>query len=86
MEPIDPRKYGVELIPEGSGAPARRLGEEGLDYVARALQEGPFRHIAHPGNLAYVWPTRRASRSTIQGLPVSKPYPKGRDTIVRMDW
>lgn len=76
--------YAYEQL-RSSGAPARRLGEEGPDYVARALQEGPFRRVAHPGNLAYVWPTRRASRSTIQGLPVSKPYPKGRDTIVRMD-
>lgn len=38
------------------GAPRRRLGEKGADYVARALTEGPFRSLRHRGNHAYAFP------------------------------
>ena len=37
------------------GAPARRGGEHGDDYVARALDEGGFRKVRHPGNLTFTW-------------------------------
>lgn len=37
------------------GAPARRVGERGDDYVARALDEGGFRKVRHPGNLTFTW-------------------------------
>jgi hypothetical protein len=37
------------------GAPARRAGEEGRAYVARALNEGGFRKVRHPGNLTFTW-------------------------------
>lgn len=41
------------------GAPARRVGEHGDDYVARALDEGGFRRLRHPGNLTFTWRLRR---------------------------
>ena len=41
------------------GGPTRMQGESGESYVRRALATGPFRRVAHPGNLAYVWPLRR---------------------------
>lgn len=37
-----------------AGASVRGAGEDPRDYVARALSEGPFRQIRHPGNLVYV--------------------------------
>lgn len=37
------------------GAPPRRPCEEGAAYVARALAEGGFRKVRHPGNLTFVW-------------------------------
>ena len=40
-----------------AGAPPIRPGETGRGYVGRALLEGPFRKIRHPGNLAYVTQT-----------------------------
>lgn len=33
-----------------AGAPRRRMGESGRDYVDRATKEGPFRRVKHPGN------------------------------------
>ena len=58
------------------GAPARRLGEDGGSYVARALQEGPFLRDRHPGCLAYVWPVGGRQRETARGFPQALPYPK----------
>lgn len=37
------------------GAPPRHLGEGDAAYVSRALAEGPWRRVRHPGNLAYTW-------------------------------
>jgi hypothetical protein len=37
------------------GAPPRRFGEDGVDYVARALREGGFQRVRHPGNLVFRW-------------------------------
>lgn len=37
------------------GAPRRSPGEGDAEYVARALREGPWRRLKHPGNLAYTW-------------------------------
>jgi hypothetical protein len=57
------------------GAPARRSGEADPAYVARALDEGPFRRIGHGGNHVYAFvlggPTmRRALRRHLEtGLP-----------------
>lgn len=58
------------------GAPTRRLGEDGGDYVRRALADRTrFRRIRHPGNIAYGW------RLDGTKLP-SRPYPKG-EALVR---
>lgn len=38
-----------------AGAPPIRPGEDGAAYVRRALAEGPFRRVRHPGNHVYVW-------------------------------
>lgn len=57
------------------GAPPRRGGEEGAAYVARALAEGPFRRIRHPGNLAYVWAIG-GQRATEQRFPPALAYPR----------
>lgn len=65
-----------------AGAPPIRPGETGRDYVGRALLEGPFRKIRHPGNLAYVWPSATAARRIIEGFPPGLVYRKAHDTIV----
>lgn len=54
------------------GAPSRRVGESPHDWVTRALLEGPFRRIQHPGNHVYVFPLQEGL-----ALPVAPhPYPK----------
>lgn len=42
-----------------AGAPARRPFEDGAAYVARALAEGPFRRVRHPGNHVFTWEVGR---------------------------
>lgn len=54
-----------------AGAPRRRLGEDGPAYVTRALAEGPFRRVRHPGNHVYAWPLRRGVH-----LGAGLPYPR----------
>lgn len=39
----------------GWGAPRIRHGEAPAAYLDRALREGPFRVLAHPGNHVYSW-------------------------------
>lgn len=58
------------------GAPGRRFRERGVDFVARALREGPFIRDRHPGCLAYVWPVGTERRQTTAGLPKALTYPK----------
>ena len=65
------RDYAMRAL-TAWGAPARRPGEEGAAYVARALVEGPFRRYRHPGNLAYVWPLAHSARRV---LPAEQPRP-----------
>lgn len=48
------------------GAPRRALGETDRDYVARALIEGPFRRMRHPGNFVFAFP--QGSHSTRKRL------------------
>lgn len=56
------------------GAPKRRAMEDGAAYVERALTEGPFTRVRHPGNIVYGWSLdRRAKAALAPGLP----YPKG---------
>lgn len=62
-----------------AGAPERRPLERGEDYVARAIAEGPFRRIRHPGNHAYAWPlgaSRRARRDLLESFAPALAYPK----------
>lgn len=56
-----------------AGAPTRRADEEGRDYVARALREGPFRQSRHPGNLVYVM-ALDDSADTRARLAPAQPY------------
>ena len=58
------------------GAPARAAGEEWSAYIERALREGPFRRLRHPGNLAYVWAVGRGASSTRAAFPAPLPYPR----------
>lgn len=62
--------YAYEQL-RAKGAPARRPGEEGPAYVTRALAEGPFRRVRHPGNHVYAWAWARGHE-----LGASRPYPK----------
>jgi len=55
------------------GAPPRRMMEEGADYVTRALSEGPFTRVRHPGNFVYAFGLDKRTRTA---LPPGLPYPK----------
>ncbi len=55
-----------------SGAPLRQPFEEGAAYVARALAEGPFRRVRHPGNFAYTWPLGETTAAPLKALPFPK--------------
>lgn len=46
--------YAIRQL-QALGAPAPRPGEAGPAYVARAVSEGGFRKVRHPGNLAFTW-------------------------------
>lgn len=46
--------YAYEQL-RAMGAPERRPFESGADYSERALREGDFRKVKHPGNHAYTW-------------------------------
>lgn len=65
------------------GAPRRQRGEEGAAYVRRALAEGPFRRVRHPGNLCYCWGvgTPGQRRQLRRHLGSGLPYPKGEAII-----
>lgn len=56
-----------------AGAPERHVLEDDAAYVERALREGPFRRVQHPGNLAYVWALAAAAAEI---LPPALPYPR----------
>jgi hypothetical protein len=59
-----------------AGAPPRRIGEDPAAWVARALAEGPFRRVRHPGNHVYAWPLD-GRRDTARGLAAEvAPRPK----------
>ena len=38
-----------------AGAPRPLAGEEPSEWVRRALEDGPFRRLRHPGNHVYTW-------------------------------
>ena len=62
------------------GAPPIRPGEGAAPYVARALSEGPFSRVRHPGNHVYAFPAGSAAerRRTRAAMDRGLPYP-GRD-------
>ena len=57
------------------GAPARRPHESGATYAARALREGPFRRVPHPGCHVYAWPlgSNRELRATLAARALPRP-------------
>lgn len=65
-------RYAERQLSE-AGAPARRTGEEPREYVARAVREGPFRQVRHPGNLVYVMALDGAA-DTVARLAPALPY------------
>lgn len=71
---------GIESL-VAAGAPTPRPHEDGRDYVRRALQEGPFSKVRHPGNHAYLFAVgdRAARRVTARGFPEPLGYPKTLD-------
>ncbi len=54
------------------GAPKRRLQESGKAYVERALREGPFSRVRHPGNHVYCWALDRKTSVKKAALPFPK--------------
>lgn len=59
-----------------AGAPRRQTGEDPRAYISRALTEGPFTQVRHPGNYAYVWGLDTATKRRLrQDLPALA-YPK----------
>lgn len=67
-------RYAYEML-ISHGAPKITPGEDGRAYVRRALNEGPFRRLHHPGNHAYILPCgthsdrARIRRLVDKGLP-----------------
>ncbi len=59
------------------GAPPPLDSEDGRGWVARALREGPFRRLRHPGNHVYAWPLD--GRSGRDFAPTASQRPKVAD-------
>lgn len=74
-------KYAYAQL-TAAGAPRRRMGESGRDYVTRAINEGPFRRVKHPGNLCYIWASPSAPRHVQAHFPPALAYPKAWNTLV----
>lgn len=59
-----------------AGAPERLFGESGKDYVERAVREGPFVRMKHPGNLVFGWGVgSKTERSLVRRSMVGMAYP-----------
>ena len=59
-----------------AGAAARRFDESGKDYVERALREGPFSKVKHPGNLVWGWGVgSKTDKSLVRKAMVGLEYP-----------
>jgi hypothetical protein len=67
---------GAERKLVALGAPIRAAHEDRRAWLARALAEGPFRRVRHPGQLVYLF----GPGGTAAGLPADAcpalPYPK----------
>lgn len=59
-----------------AGAPRMRQGEDAKAWVTRALAEGPFRRLQHPGNHAYTWRLDGAPRAKGLDYPRLNPSPQ----------
>ena len=71
--------YAVrELIRHG--APPPLDSEDGRAWVARALREGPYRTLRHPGNHVYAWPLDSDAGRTF--APIAGQRPKVADRHV----
>lgn len=66
-----------------AGAPEIRQLEDPAAYVQRAIAEGPFRQVRHPGNHVYAWPLgdRRARRQLLEHFAPAQAYPKHVDQV-----
>lgn len=72
-------RYAYEML-LSHGAPPIAPGEESRAYVRRALNEGPFRRLHHPGNHAYILPCgTHSDRTRIRKL-VDRGLPRPRAT------
>lgn len=52
------------------GAPGRLPFEDGAAYVRRAMADGSFRRVRHPGNLVFTWRLNRRGSSAV-GVPAT---------------
>ena len=68
-------RYATEALLR-AGAPPRRHGEDPAAWVERALREGPFRRIRHPGNHTYAWPLDGRRDTARELAPSAGAYPK----------
>ena len=67
-----------------AGARGIAPGESPREYVNRALQEGPFRRVRHPGNLAYVWAIGQRRKTTRRNFPGALDYIKAEEGRVHV--
>lgn len=59
-----------------AGGPHRNHGESGKDYVERALREGPFTKMKHPGNLVWGWGVgSKTERAAVRKSMTALSYP-----------
>jgi hypothetical protein len=66
------------------GAPRRLLGEDDRSYVQRALRDGPFRRLSHPGNWVFAFPegsfsNRKSLRSRMRS---GEALPQNTDAMI----
>lgn len=61
-----------------AGAPPRRFGESGCEWLARVRQASGFSRRRHPGNLAYVFGLDGVARATLRAhhADAIRPYPR----------
>ena len=57
------------------GAPGRLLHEPPVSWLERALRDGPFRRVRHPGQHVYLFAPDGTSNSLPTARP-ARPYPK----------
>jgi hypothetical protein len=69
---------GAVAALEALGAPRRTPHEPGPAYVARALAEGPFRRLRHPGTHCYLFALDKKAARTFEP---AKAYPKHTETL-----